>query len=237
MCGRYSLTTTTDAMRGLFEFENLPNLPPRYNIAPTQQVPVVRAGRARVRELTLMRWGLIPRWAKDASMAAKMINARAETIAEKPSYRDAYQERRCLVPADGFYEWRREGEIKQPFRIGMKGGAPFAFAGLWECWTATETALWFTEGEVIETVTIITTVANDKLRPIHPRMPVILPNDAFDNWLDAANDADTVQPLLKSYPVEPMVYYRVGQTVNNSRTDSPLCIEPLNKGSGGVKAE
>lgn len=220
-------------MRALFGFDNLPNLPPRYNIAPTQQVAVVRVvdgtgENPGTRGLVQMRWGLIPHWAKDASMAAKMINARAETVAEKPSFRGAVKERRCLVPADGFYEWRMEDGRKQPFRIGMKGGAVFAFAGLWESWVATATGAGLTEGETVETVTIVTTEANEKLRPIHARMPVIMPPESFDGWLDPANDAQIACALLQTYPAEPMAFYRVSQAVNNVRNDDPSCVAPLN---------
>jgi putative SOS response-associated peptidase YedK len=224
-------------MRALFGFENLPNLPPRYNIAPTQQVAVVRTAEGTddnsgdgggARDLAMMRWGLIPHWAKDASMAAKMINARAETLTEKPSFRDAVKTRRCLVPADGFYEWRMEDGRKQPFRIGMKGGAPFAFAGLWERWTATATGAGLDEGDVVDTVTIVTTLANDKLRPIHARMPVILPPEAFDVWLDPANDPAAASSFLRPYPVAPMAFYRVTQAVNNVRNDDSSCTAPLN---------
>ena len=227
MCGRYSLTTVPEAMRALFGFENLPNLPPRYNIAPTQDVAVVRADHSGARELAMMRWGLIPHWAKDASMGSKMINARAETIREKPSFREAVKSRRCLLPADGFYEWRTEDGRKQPFRIGLKGGAAFAFAGLWEHWTATSTAAGLNEGEEVETVTIVTTTANEKLKPIHDRMPVILPPEAFDGWLDPANDPQAACALLQPYPAEPMAYYRVSTAVNNVRNDNPSCTAPL----------
>lgn len=228
MCGRYSLTTAPQAMRDLFGFENLPNLPPRYNIAPTQQVAVVRTGDNGARDLVMMRWGLIPHRAGDASAAARMINARAETLAEKPSFRDLLGARRCLVPADGFYEWRLEDGRKQPFRIGMKGGAPFAFAALWDRWTVTAAVAGMEEGDEVETVTIVTTAANAKLRAIHPRMPVILPPEAFDRWLDPANDPAAARALLKPYPVAPMAFYRVTTAVNNARIDDPRCTTPLN---------
>ena len=218
MCGRYSLTTAPEAMRQLFMFDNRPNLAARYNIAPTQQAPVVRSGAAG-RELALLRWGLIPSWAGDAAAGARMINARAETVAEKPAFRAAFCERRCLVPADGFYEWRTENGVRQPFRVGMKGGAPFAFAGLWERWTDPAD-----EARSLETFTILTAAANAKLRPIHPRMPVILPAERFAAWLDAA----PVDFPLGPYPAEPMAFYRVGTRVNNVRNDDPACIEPLN---------
>ena len=224
MCGRYSLTTAPEALRRLFAFENQPNFTARYNIAPTQVVPVVRASETG-RTLDLLRWGLIPSWAKDRSVASKMINARAETVAEKPAFRAAYAKRRCLVPADGFYEWRSEGGAKQPFRIGMKGGAPFAFAGLWESWTDAEN-----DNEAVQTFTIVTTSANAKLHPIHHRMPVILPQDRYAAWLDPTADptADPNDVALGPYPDEPMAFYRVSKRVNNVRNDDFACVEPLN---------
>ncbi|MDA1326075.1 MAG: SOS response-associated peptidase, partial [Proteobacteria bacterium] len=169
----------------------------------------------------------------DVSTGSRMINARAETLRSKPAFKEAVVARRCLVPADGFYEWRMEDGHKQPFRIGMKGGVPFAFAGLWERWTATAAGAGLDEGDQVETVTIVTTLANDKLRPIHARMPVILPPEAFDVWLDPANDPAAVSALLKPYPAEPMAFYRVGQAVNNVRNDDPSCIAPLNAVAGG----
>lgn len=233
MCGRYSLTTVPEAMRALFGFENLPNLPPRYNIAPTQDVAVVRFDGEGARQLAMMRWGLIPHWAKDASMASKMINARAETVREKPSFREAVKSRRCLLPADGFYEWRTEAGRKQPFRIGMKGGAAFAFAGLWDRWTVTATAAGLNEGDEVDTVTIVTTTANEKLAPIHGRMPVILPPENFDGWLDPANDPPVACALLKPYPPDPMAFYRVSTAVNNVRNDDPSCTAPLKTCAAG----
>ncbi len=234
MCGRYSLTTAPEEMRALFDYENLPNLEPRYNIAPTQMVAVVRLAAAGRRELALLRWGLIPHWARDASMGARMINARAETVAVKPAFRDAFAHRRCLVPADGFYEWRTEDGRKQPFRIGMKGGGAFAFAGLWESWTAPEDADGpIAAGETVETVTIITTVANEKLRPIHHRMPVILPAEAYASWLDSHCPANDAAALLRPFPAEPMAFYRVSTRLNAVRNDDPACIEPLNRRAEG----
>lgn len=227
MCGRYSLTTAPEALRRLFNFDNLPNLAPRYNIAPTQDVPVIRqadsahneGGDGGGRALSMMRWGLVPSWSREISRTSPMINARAETIAEKPSFRAAFESRRCLVPADGFYEWRLEDGKKQPFRIGMKGGAPFSFAGLWEHWASPE-------GEKIESVAIVTTVANARLQPIHARMPVILDPDDYDQWL-GAEAGSSRQALMRPYPVENMAFYRVGLRVNSVRHDDPDCIAPL----------
>lgn len=226
MCGRFSLTTAPEAMRELFDYENFPNLQPRYNIAPTQEVAVVRpAAVGGARELAMLRWGLVPHWAKDISIGARMINARAETVADKPAFRDAFAKRRCLVAADGFYEWRTEDGKKQPFRIGMKGGAAFAFAGLWESWSPPDAP----ETEpALETVTIVTTAANDKLHPIHHRMPVILDAADYGAWMDADGvDSKAAQALLKPFAAEPMAFYRVNPVVNNARNDTPACIEPL----------
>ncbi len=237
MCGRFSLTTAPEAMRELFGFENLPNLAPRYNIAPTQDVAVVRQAAGSGRELVLLRWGLIPSWARDTAHPAPLINARAETVAEKPAFRGAFRERRCLVPADGFYEWRREDGGKQPFRIGFADAAPFAFAGLWERWTGPgeggDVEGVRGEGDAaatgpVESVTIITTDANHKLRPIHHRMPVILDRDDYATWLDPdPAAAPAALGLLKPHAPQAMAFYRVGRRVNNARNDDPGCIAPL----------
>ena len=222
MCGRYSLTTAPEALRRLFDFDTTPNLQPRYNIAPTQSVPVVRPAANGGRELAMLRWGLIPSWAKEAAIGNKMINARSETVAEKPSFRSAFRHRRCLVPADGFYEWRREGEIKQPYRIGMKGGAAFAFAGLWESWPGTD------DDDAVETFTILTTEANRRLGPIHARMPVILAPDAYDAWLAAESGSrDDALGLLRPFAEAPMAFYRVSTRVNSPRNDDPDCLAPI----------
>jgi putative SOS response-associated peptidase YedK len=227
MCGRYSITTAPEALRRLFDFHNLPNLAARYNVAPTQAAPIVRLAADGPRELAMLRWGLVPHWAKDASIASRLINARAETVTEKPAFRDAFRHRRCLVPADGFYEWREEAGKRQPFRIGMKGGAPFAFAGLWESWTAKAAAGPVAAGETVETFAIVTTDANAKLRPIHPRMPVILAPGAYDAWLDASVPAEDACALLGPYPDAPMAFYRVSTRVNSVRNDDADCIAPL----------
>lgn len=212
MCGRYSITTPLEAMCQLFDVESGLNLRPRYNVAPTQEVPVVRAADGG-RELTTMHWGLVPFWAKDRSVAAKMINARAETVAERPAYRQAFRSRRCLIPADGFYEWRTEGKAKQPWRLRFADGAPFAFAGLWEHWKGSDSEL--------TSCTILTTTANEALRPIHPRMPVILPRTAYERWL-AEPDAGLLQP----WGGAPLTAYRVSRDVNNVRNDGPACFAP-----------
>jgi len=225
MCGRYTLTITPEMLRTLINFKVTPNLEPRFNIAPTQMAPVVRANGDGRRRIDMLRWGLIPSWSRDMSVASKLINARGETVAQKPSFRDAYQERRCLIPVDGFYEWRKEGDTKQPFRIGFRGGKPFVFAGLWESWTAPEEAE--NAGEKIETYTIITTDANTTIAPIHHRMPVIVDPVDFDRWLtgtpaEAAN-------VIRAFPEDDMAFYRVSTRVNNVRNDDAECIEPLQK--------
>ena len=219
MCGRYSLTTPIEALRGLFGFDELPNLEPRYNIAPTQEVAVVRSDDAGAgRTLTRMRWGLIPSWAKEASIGSRMINARAETVAEKPAFRAAFRHRRCLIPADGFYEWKKVGKDgKQPWRVGLDGGAPFAFAGLWEAWLSPD-------GDEIETCTIVTTEAAPAIAVIHPRMPVILDPAAYTVWLggepkEAGAALGPYRSALAAHPVS--------DRVNNVRNDDAGLIEPV----------
>ena len=212
-------------LRTLIDFKVTPNLEPRFNIAPTQMAPVVRSDGSGGRKIDMLRWGLIPSWSKDMSVASKLINARGETVAQKQSFRDAYQERRCLIPVDGFYEWRKEGDTKQPFRIGFRGGNPFVFAGLWESWVAPEGAE--NGGKRIETYTIITTGANTKLAPIHHRMPVIVEPPDFDLWLTGtpAEAGNVIRP----FPGGDMAFYRVSTRVNNVRNDDAECIASLQK--------
>ena len=226
MCGRYSLTVTPDELYRLFGIDDKLNLQPRFNVAPTQAAPVVRKNGAE-KNMDMLRWGLIPPWSKDASIASKLINARGETVAEKSSFRSAYESRRCLVPVDGFYEWRTEGGKKQPFRIGFREGKPFAFAGLWESWTVPE-GLEDT-GDTVETFTIVTTNANPKLVPIHHRMPVIVDPSDYDLWLNGA--PDDAANVIRAFPPDEMAFYRVSTRVNNVRNDDESCIEPLKKAS------
>lgn len=218
MCGRYSLTTPAEALRRLFKFEGLLNLPARYNIAPTQMAPVVRrkAG-ATSRELVLLRWGLVPGWAKDPGGAARLINARAESVAEKSAFRGAFARRRCLVPADGFYEWEKTDAAKQPWHIVAVDGAPLAFAGLWERWQPPA-------GEALETFTIITTDANAKLAAIHDRMPAIIAPAVHAAWLDPATPAADCKALLAPCPPDAISAYKVSTRVNNVRNDDAGCI-------------
>ena len=226
MCGRYSLTVTPDELYRLFGIDDKLNLQPRFNVAPTQAAPVVRKTGGK-KNMDMLRWGLIPPWSKDASIASKLINARGETVAEKPSFRSAYESRRCLVPVDGFYEWRTEGGKKQPFRIGFREGKPFAFAGLWESWTVPE-GLEDT-GDTVETFTIVTTNANPKLVPIHHRMPVIVDPTDYELWLEGGSDE--ANAVIKPFSQDDMAFYRVSTRVNNVRNDDEACVEPLKKAS------
>lgn len=197
MCGRYSLTSPLDALQAPFSFDELPNLRPRYNIAPTQEVPVVRTRQDGGREFVAMRWGLVPSWARQIGGGPPLINARAETLAEKPSFRNAFARRRCLVAADSFYEWKTAGTgPKQPYRIALPGDAPFAFAGIWERWDGGA-------GGALESFAIVTTEAAPAIADIHHRMPVILPPESYGGWL-AGPDAGLLAPYageLHAYPI------------------------------------
>ncbi len=220
MCGRYSITTPVEAMRELFLFTGSGfNLRPRYNAAPTQDLPIVRRNASGGdRELVMLRWGLVPSWAKDIKIGSRLINARAETAAEKPSFRSAMRRRRCLVPADGFYEWKTiDGRI-QPFRICRSDGATFAFAGLWERWRPEI-------GETLETFAVLTTTANRQLHSIHHRMPVILNPEDYARWLDPAAELGSLQQLLKPYDGS-LEASPVSSTVNDVRNDTATCFEP-----------
>jgi len=219
MCGRYTFAQPNqiELRFGIVPSES--RLIPRYNIAPTQMVPAVinQAGR----RLVMLRWGLIPSWAKDLSIGNKMINARAETLAEKPSFRTLLQRRRCLIIADGFYEWKKEGTGKKPYRITLIDEEPFAFAGLWDSWTSPA-------GEIIQSCTIITTAANELMQPIHNRMPVILPKDAEQIWADpAVTDKLLLKDLLQPYPAELMTAYEVSPLVNSPKNDLPECLKQV----------
>lgn len=223
MCGRYTLKTPASEIAALFEgiYDGLvvPEFRPRYNIAPTQDAPVVRLSGGRHLEWRPLRWGLVPFWAKDTKSGARMINARSETVAEKPAFRTAFRKRRCLVPADGFFEWQKIGKKKIPYYITVNSDAPFSMAGLWERWDK--------EGEPIETFTILTTDANDKIRPLHDRMPVILERDDYELWLDTEfADAERLKQLMKPLPGDRIDTRRVSTWVNNPRHDDPKCIEP-----------
>jgi putative SOS response-associated peptidase YedK len=219
MCGRYVITTAPEAMRRLFAYFEQPNFPPRYNIAPTQPVPVVRLAEGK-RQFALMRWGLIPSWVKDPRKFSLLHVARAESVTEKPAFRAAMKRRRCLVPADGFYEWSEDGR-KQPYFVHPATAGAIAFAGLWETWTGPN-------GEELDTVAIVTTPANRVLRPICQRMPAIVPPEAFDFWLDCARvDAETAAALLVPAPEHLLEAHEVATAVNRTVNDSPALIAPL----------
>ena len=224
MCGRFTLRAAPSVLAQQFAIFDMPPIGPRFNIAPTQAVPVVRMnpweGDPR-RELVALRWGLIPGWAKDPAIGNRMINARAETVAEKPAYRTAFRRRRCLVPADGFYEWQRIGPKKQPYFIHKLDDGPFALAGLWESWQAPDQSH-------IESFTVLTTEPNDVVRPIHDRMPVILNESDYSLWLDpAVKEPRVLAPLLKPYRADAMESYRVGPEVNKPGYEDASCVEPI----------
>jgi putative SOS response-associated peptidase YedK len=222
MCGRYTLSSPADLLVDLFELSTAPGLAPRYNIAPTQEAPVVRIDPTDSRrKIVLMRWGLVPFWAKDPDIGNRMINARAETVAEKPSFRSSFKRRRCLVIADGFYEWQKTGGPKQPFYFRMADQQPFAMAGLWDRWEKSDSA-------TLETYTIITTEPNDLVRPVHNRMPVILTAEQLALWLaPEIDDKKRLTRLLRPFSPDPMQRYAISTYVNDPSNEGDRCIEPL----------
>jgi putative SOS response-associated peptidase YedK len=219
MCGRYVLRSRAEAIAEEFDLPDVPLLEPRYNIAPTQPVAAVRIDpQGHEREFTALRWGLIPSWADDPALGNRMINARAETAAEKPAYRSAFRLRRCLVLADGFYEWAKADGAKQPHYFQLKDGGPFAFAGLWERWAKGE--------EPIESCTLLTTEANEVVSPVHQRMPVILEPEDYGRWLDPQRRRlEDVSAILRPFPAKRMLAYPVGRFVNDPRNEDPRCVE------------
>jgi putative SOS response-associated peptidase YedK len=225
MCGRYVITTTPDAMRRAFGYAEQPNFPPRYNIAPTQPIPVVRLVNNQ-RNFALLRWGLIPAWVKDPRTFSLLINARAESVLDKASFRNAMRRRRCLIPADGFYEWKQDGARRRPYFARAKGTkGPVAFAGLWEPWMGPN-------GEEVETACIVTTTANRTLRHLHDRMPVVIPPEAFDLWLDCGRvDAETATAMLVPAPEDLFDAYEISTAVNRTASDSAALIEPVVPGA------
>ena len=221
MCGRYTLTKLEDLLRSFPFVTTLPEVHARYNIAPTQ--PVLTVTNNHADRFEFFHWGLIPSWAKDPSIGGRMINARAETLAEKPSFRTALRRRRCLIPADGFYEWRKEpdGKTKTPMYIRLKGGKPFAFAGLWDVWHAPD-------GSTIPSCTIVTGEPNRLIASIHDRMAVILPPEHYQQWLDPEEqDAPALAALLRPYPADEMEAFPVSRAVNSPKNDVPECVAPV----------
>ena len=224
MCGRYRLSRSQRQLQECFDTYGDVELSPRYNIAPSQPVITIRQdAHEPIRKLATMRWGLIPSWAKDASMAFKTINARAETVAATASFREPFKSQRCLIPADGFYEWQRNGKTKQPYCFEVNDGELFAFAGLWDRWRNPQ-------GELIESCTILTTTPNSLLADIHDRMPVILSSDNYDLWLDPAfRSTASVTEMLKPFDAALMRRYPVSTRVNNVQNEDADCATPLDR--------
>jgi putative SOS response-associated peptidase YedK len=222
MCGRFGLLHTWDDMFESYQLISTPlNVAARFNIAPTQPVVAITGARDGAgNEASFFQWGLVPSWAKEVSIGAKMINARGETVAEKPSFRAAFKVRRCIVPADAFYEWQQRAAGKQPWAIRMKSGEPMGLAGLWEHWTAPG-------GERLETYIILTTSANDLMAPLHARMPVILPADAYGLWLDGLQPVAALMPLLLPCEAGLLSAHPVSKRVGNVRNDDPDLLEPV----------
>lgn len=224
MCGRFCLVDIVDLYRRFKIENNNITLNPRYNIAPTQDIPVILNVRDQ-KVLATFRWGLIPSWAKDSTIGNKLINARAETVDTKPSFRYSFKSRRCLIPADGFYEWKQEGKIKKPYRIVLKNGSLFAFAGLWDFWVSPK-------GEIINSCTIITTTPNSLIEPLHDRMPVILSTEQEEIWCDNnLQDVTQLKSMLKPCPADLLVAYEVSPILNSSKIDDERCIAMVNQTS------
>ena len=219
MCGRFVIELSPDLVALVFGLAEIPELPPRYNVAPTQSVPVIREASDGKRRLSLLRWGLVPPWSKEVGEG--LINARSETVNEKPSFRQAFRQRRCIVVASAFYEWKTFDGKNVPYYIHMADGAPMPFAGLWEAWRSPE-------GQMTETCTILTTNANTTVAPIHNRMPVILHSDEFRLWLDReVHDAEKLAALFAPYPADRLEAYKVSAWVNSPAHDGPECIVPV----------
>jgi putative SOS response-associated peptidase YedK len=221
MCSRFTLRSAGETVAEAFRLADVADLVPRFNITPGQPVAVVRQQPgAKGRELAFLRWGLIPAWAGDPSIGDRLANARSETAATKPSFRHAFRSRRCLVVADGFYEWQRSNGRKQPYFVGLKDDRPFGLAGLWERWEK--------GGEPVESCTILTTDANELMQPVHERMPVIIPPDQYGLWLDPrCQDTAKLAALLRPYASQDMLAYRVSTLVNNPKNDVPQCVQAL----------
>jgi putative SOS response-associated peptidase YedK len=220
MCGRYCISSAPEAIRRLFRYSEQPNFPPRYNVAPTQPVPIVRMADGQ-RQFALVRWGLIPAWVKDPKEFSLLINARGESVNDKPAFQNAMKRRRCLFPAEGFYEWKTENGHKRPYFARLKSGGPVAFAGLWETWTGPN-------GEELDTAAIVTTAANQEMAHVHHRAPVIVPPEQFDFWLDSRNvDAEMATVLFAPAPDGSMEVYEISQAVNRVANDSAALLDPV----------
>lgn len=218
MCGRYCITTAPESIRAIFRYPERPNFPPRFNVAPTQPVPIVRLSEGE-RHFALVRWGLISAWVKDPKGFTLLINARGETLHDKPAFKNAVRRRRCLFPADGFYEWKVEGGRKRAFHARKPGGGPLAFAGLWEAWIGPN-------GEEMETAAIVTTQANKEMGAVHHRAPVIVPPEQFDLWLTGEAATREAVELIRPAPDGSMEVYEVSPAVNKVDNDTPDLVEP-----------
>ena len=222
MCGRFALYTDPIALAKKFQTDNLLEFQPSYNVAPSQTIPIIRNEQGH-RFFAMAKWGFIPSWAKDIKIGYNTINARADTVAEKPAFRSAFQHRSCLIPADGYFEWQEiaGNKTKQPWYISLKNQEPMGLAGLWEHWHGSD-------GSEIESCTIIVTAGNELMQPIHDRMPMILPKEHWDNWLNTTNtNKQGLQTLLTQYPTDEMTAWRVGTVVNSSRHNSEEYIQPV----------
>jgi putative SOS response-associated peptidase YedK len=218
MCGRYMILSTPEAMRALFKYFEQPNFPPRYNVAPTQPIPIVRLAEGR-RQFALVRWGLIPSWVKDPKAFSLILQARSEGVLDKPSFKNAMKYRRCLIPADGFYEWSEK--TRQPYAVRPRDRKPVAYAGLWESWMGPN-------GEELETAAVVTCAANRTLATIHPRMPVVIPEDAFELWLDCRKvDALTAAALLVPAPEDLFEAWEISTAVNKVTNDYADLMRPV----------
>ena len=220
MCGRFTVISAPEAMRALFRYLEQPNFPPRYNVAPTQPIAVVRLQEAK-RQFVLMRWGLLPSWVKDPKAFSLVINARGESVLDKPAFSNAMKRRRCLIPADGFYEWQATGGRKQPYYVRAKSGAPLAFAGLWETWTGPN-------GEELDTVAIVTASASADLSSLHHRVPVTIAPGDFERWLDCgAHDVEEAMALLRPPREGEFAWHEVSTRVNRVANDDSQLILPI----------
>ncbi|MDD2462757.1 MAG: SOS response-associated peptidase [Desulfobulbus sp.] len=221
MCGRFTLLLSPELLENFFGVQAPPDFPRRYNIAPTQQIWIIREAATGGRHLSAVRWGLVPHWAKDLSIGSRMINARCETVHEKPAFRIAIRARRCIIPASGFFEWSTTPEGKIPHYITMRDDSPLAFAGIWDSWKTPE-------GESIETCAILTTTANSLVTNLHHRMPVILHATEFDLWLDRSmNNTEELQRLYQPYPAELLLEWQVSKVINNASNETPETIAPV----------
>lgn len=219
MCGRFALGSTPEKLAHHFNLKRKVTIEPRYNIAPSQPVVIIRE-ETTGNKLSEVRWGLIPHWAKDEKIGNKLINARAETVQEKPSFRDAFKSRRCLIPATGFFEWKHHGRMKQPYFIKMKNGGLFAMAGVWESWRSPD-------GKIIESCSIITTEANGIVGKIHDRMPVIIPAQSYGLWLSSASNGRNFLEYLKPHSPFKMTSYPVSSMVNQVKNEGEVCIRKI----------